>query len=120
MIAAQVAVPSLVPRITRENDVTVIEYGWAPPTALRAEALRAILSACSKFDARSCLAGTGGIRIRLDDDSRSAEIRERVLDIVANADSWELLNNPQRYPKQLLVCRGNGGGRVWDYEQHLR
>ena len=114
--------PSLtpVPSVIQRCGVTTVEYDWShEPRVLSVEAIRAVLSACAKHDARSARVGQCSICIRLDVESRASEIRERVTEILTNSASWKRVIHRPKLPREMLVVRGNGDGRGWDYTQHL-
>jgi hypothetical protein len=110
----------LIPRIAQNGEITTISLDWGhSPVALTAAAIQSILSLCAKLDARSARVGQCGIYIRLDESSSCSLIRDRVTAILAAPDSWTRVLNRPKFPRQMMVVRGNGDGRAWSYEQQL-
>jgi hypothetical protein len=118
MTPARVPVPT--PRITQDDEgVICLDYSWWPRVTLIPTAVRAILSVCARFDSRSVLAGQGGLHIRIDDESYGVQIQSRVSEIMADPANWASAERPTKFPKEVLVVRGSGDARGWDYSQQL-
>jgi hypothetical protein len=107
------------PRIVHRNGVATIALNWEDrPVALTPEAQRTVLSLCAKHDALSCRVSQGGIHVRTDAGSGST-LHKQVGEVLSRPDAWKPIPQHPRFPCELLVVRGTGDAREWDYEQQL-